>query len=127
MDFIHTCVLHDNPQHYRVLRQKFLVVRGMVQLPPGNKEVVLTPPLKVSFRGMVQLPPGNKEVVLNPPHKVSFRGMVQLPSGKKEVVLTPPHKVSFRGMVQLPNGNKEVGPESSSQGKFPGNGAVTTW
>ena len=48
MQFIHTCVSHDNPQQYRILRQKLLVVRGMVQVPVSMKEDVETPPLKVS-------------------------------------------------------------------------------
>ena len=49
MQFIHSCVSHDNPQQYRILRQKLLVVRGMVQIPIAKKEDVETPPLKVSF------------------------------------------------------------------------------
>ena len=54
MQFIHTCVSHDNPQQYRILRQKLLVVRGMVQVPVSMKEDVETPPLKVSvYLGMV--------------------------------------------------------------------------
>ena len=32
MQFIHTCVSHDNPAQYRILRQKLLLVRGMVQV-----------------------------------------------------------------------------------------------
>ncbi|KAL5267719.1 hypothetical protein ACHWQZ_G004681 [Mnemiopsis leidyi] len=47
MQFIHTCVSHDNPQQYRILRQKLLVVRGMVTVPVVKKEDVNTPPLKL--------------------------------------------------------------------------------
>ena len=49
MNFIRTCVYPDNPQQYRILRQKLLVVRGTVQTPTISKGDIETPPLKVGW------------------------------------------------------------------------------